>query len=435
VPDQASLLLPSDFDSFRRQDSTFVLLNLVLLAALLLIHTQFASHFGTPPPTLIVVLAAAFLAQTVQLVWLQARARPLSESAVVLLTWSSIALNIAVVCLLALLIERQDSPYFVLLVVPILLAAFRFSLFATIAVTSIADAFSFFWVWHFAHHHGPVPVSEYFEAGSVSLIFTLVGILVWLLVSHIRRKELSLRLNLDELERARERLLAEEKLAAVSRLSSAMAHEIRNPVTMISSSLATATRADVLPAEREEMFDIAARESMRLERLTNEFLAYARPRAPQLASASVCETVRYVAELCRAHAASRAITLELDLAAELAASMDAHQVQQALLNLAINAVDASPRGAAVRFHAARYGAELIAVDVESRSGPIPPNLVPRIFEPFFTTKPGGTGLGLAIARNIARAHGGDLQLTANSATQVRFTLTLPAASLARGRRP
>ena len=303
VSDHSSLLLPSDFESFRRQDSTFAVLNLFLLASLLLIHTLFAAHFGTPSPALIVVLAAAFLAQTFQLVWLQARSRPLSLRAVACLTWCSIAVNIAVAFLLALLIDRQDSPYFVLLVVPILLAAFRFSLLPTLLVAGLADAFGFLWVWHFAHHHGPVAVSEYFEAASVSLVFSLVGVLVWLLVSNLRHKESSLRHHLEELERARERLVAEEKLAAVGRLSSAMAHEIRNPVAMISSSLATANRAGLDTQAREEMFDIAARESMRLERLTNEFLAYARPRPPQLASASLADTVQYVAGLCRAHAA------------------------------------------------------------------------------------------------------------------------------------
>lgn len=433
VPDHTSLLLPSDFDSFRRQDSTFLLLNLVLLATLLLIHTLFAVHFGTPSPALIFVLAAAFLTQTVQLVWLQARARPLSAATVAWLTWGSIALNIVVAFLLALLVDRQDSPYFVLLVVPILLAAFRFSLLATAAVAGVADAFSFFWVWHFAHHHGPVQLSEYFEAGSISLVFTLVGILVWLLVSNLRRKESSLRNNLDELELARERLLAEEKLAAVGRLSSAMAHEIRNPVAMISSSLATATRPGLASQERAEMFDIAARESLRLERLTNEFLTYARPRPPQLATAFLADIVRYVADLCRARAAQRELVLQVEAPPELAATLDAHQVQQALLNLAMNAVDASSPGGAVRFCVRRQD-QNIFLEVENGGAPIPADLAARVFEPFFTTKPGGTGLGLAIARNIARVHGGDLQLTANSEACIRFTFILPAPSLAARRK-
>lgn len=428
MSDHSSLLLPFDFESFRRQDSTFVLLNLFLLAALLLIHTLFAAHFGTPSPALIVVLAAAFLAQTFQLVWLQARSRPLSRRALASLTWSSIALNIGLAFLLALLIDRQDSPYFVLLVVPILLAAFRFSLMATMSVAALADGFSFFWVWHFARHHGPVAVSEYFEAASVSLIFTLVGALVWLLVNNLRRKESSLRLNLEELEHARERLINEQKLAAVGRLSSAMAHEIRNPVAMISSSLATATRAGLDTQAREEMFDIAARESMRLERLTNEFLAYARPRPPQLATCSLADTIQYVAGLCRAHAAQRGVTLRAEAAPGLSLAMDSHQVQQALLNLAMNAVDASPAGGVVLLRGFRLG-ENILLEVENSSAPIPPEIAARIFEPFFTTKPGGTGLGLAIARNIARAHGGDLQLTTNASGLIRFTFTLPAATL------
>ncbi len=78
--------------------------------------------------------------------------------------------------------------------------------------------------------------------------------------------------------RTREQLLQEERLAAVGRLSSAIAHEIRNPVAMISSSIATAKQ--LAGAEREEMFEIASAEATRLVTLTTDFLDYARPRPP-----------------------------------------------------------------------------------------------------------------------------------------------------------
>jgi len=107
--------------------------------------------------------------------------------------------------------------------------------------------------------------------------------------------------------------------------------------------------------------------------------------------------------------------------------MDAPQVQQALLNLAMNAVEASAPGGTVVLRATNAD-DSVRVDLENGNGPISESVVPRIFEPFFTTKLSGTGLGLAIAHNIARSHSGLLQLTDNTAARVRFTLTLPGVA-------
>ena len=125
--------------------------------------------------------------------------------------------------------------------------------------------------------------------------------------------------------------------------------------------------------------------------------------------------------------------LQAEVVPGLTLDMDSHQVQQALLNLAMNAVEASPPGGMVLLRGRRQD-ETTVVEIENSAAPIPHDIAVRIFEPFFTTKPGGTGLGLAIARNIARAHGGDIQLTANASGHIRFTLTLPPATLAARRK-
>jgi signal transduction histidine kinase len=96
-----------------------------------------------------------------------------------------------------------------------------------------------------------------------------------------------------------------------------------------------------------------------------------------------------------------------------------------------NAVEATPPGGTVRLRALTDGDRSTRIDVEDDAGCIPPETVARMFEPFFTTKPDGTGLGLAVARNIARAHGGDLVLSANEPGRVCFSMTLAAVSNAR----
>ncbi|SPE31917.1 putative Histidine kinase [Acidobacteriia bacterium SbA2] len=426
-PQSKSVFLASDFDSFKGQETTFIILNLFILATLLLVHTLFADYWGFPSVSLIAILAVALFAQGGELFWLASRSAPLGLTGMTMLSWASICFYILLAILLGAVTNREDTQYFIILIVPILVAAFRLTLPPTLAVVAVVDCINFFWVWHYAHHQPRTPVNEYVETGTVSLIYTVVGVLVWLLVNRLYQKEARLSESLVNLERAKERLLQEEKLAAVGRLASGIAHEIRNPVSTIVSALSTARGSKLAASEREEMFEIAAKESGRLERLTTDFLAYARPRSPQKTLASLDDTLGYVADVCRPRANERGVSIHAHSFDGLVAEIDASYVQQALVNLVMNAVEASPPEGQVDLRAGVNSDSSLRIEVENAGSCIPPASVARIFEPFFTTKAQGTGLGLAIARNVAHAHGGDLVLSANEPDRVCFTLTFPAA--------
>jgi signal transduction histidine kinase len=427
-----SSLLGSDLAAFKRQESIFVVLNLSLLSGLLLLHSSFASYWGPPTRMQVVILSCGFALKGFELVWLQRLKQIPRPTALILLTWASILLNLTLAVLLARLTDHGDSPYFVLTVVPILEAAFRFHLVTVLSVVFVSSFYNFVWVWQYFERHPPTDVGEYFETTITCLTFLIVGVLVWRLVNDLRAQERQLARNLAELDEAREKLLQEEKLAAVGRLSSAIAHELRNPVAMISSSLATAKR--LTGEEREEMFEIASEEATRLVNLTTEFLAYARPRAPKLAPTSVADTVAYVADASRAHAQQKGVQFQIETPESLSANMDSGQVQQALLNLIMNAVDAAPVGSTVILRAHSHD-HRICIEVENSGPLIPQQEASRIFEPFFTTKPQGSGLGLPIARNIARAHGGDLFVEVNGPERVCFSFTLPDRNGHSSRRP
>ncbi len=422
-------LIGSDLPSFQRQESTFVIINLLLLAALLLLQTLFASYWGNPSKPLVLALGLGFLLKTAELIWIQSLTRPLGLIPQFLLTWASAGLNTVLVIFLTVLNGHEDSPYFVLMMIPILEMAFRARLPVVLGMVGIGSFLNFSFVWYHFKLNPPLDVGEYFEAGISSLMFLIVGVVVWLLVNNLRENEARLAENLHELEQARERLLQQERLAAVGRLSSAIAHEIRNPVAMISSSLATATNGGLDPKEREEMFSIAAQESDRLVTLTTDFLAYARPRPPVLAAQLIADTLDYVASICRAHANQKRVQVLVSDCGGLQVCADAAQLQQALLNLVMNAVEASPIGGRVSLRA-RSGIGQkddgdLSIEVEDGGDAIPDSVLSRIFEPFFTTKPSGSGLGLAIARNIARAHGGDLVIAVNEAGCVCFRMRIP----------
>ena len=411
----------SDFESFRRQELLFALLNLLLIGALLALQAFSKFVRGRPAASVIWVLAVGLAVQAVHLTWLIWRTAPLALPKRRVFTFWSLGFNSALAFVLTLITIKGDTAYYALMLLPVLESAFRLGLGATIAVAVLADFICFLGAYG-------LKFGEYIEAGALSVIFTVMGVLVWLLVNNLREREARFVRNLEELERTRQQLLSEEKLAAVGRLSRAIAHEIRNPVAMIASSLATAARADQDEDERKEMFAIAAKEATRLERLTSDFLVYARPRAPQIGHANLADMLNYVATLARAHAANKGVVIDVLADRDLEGDFDAGQVQQALLNLVLNAIDACHRGDWVGLKAEKNGGVAIRIDVIDPAGPIPGDTVGRIFEPLFTTKQGGNGLGLAIARNIVRAHGGDIVLRINQPSLVCFSIEIPTHS-------
>ena len=318
----------------------------------------------------------------------------------------------------------EDSHYPVLFVLPLLSAAFRFSFPAALALMTLASSLTIGQVWLFGRSRAQMAPSEYFESLTMALIYLVVTPVVAMLVRGLRQRELDLRRHAEELQRTRDRLVAEEKFAAIGRLASAVAHEIRNPVTTIVTSLVTATKPTTSAEIREELFDIAGREASRLERVTTDFLAYAKPRPVETRETSLASALGYVGDLLRSRADSRDVRVRVEVDDGLSASVDAFQLHQALLNLGLNAVQAALPGSTVLLRS-WVAAGQVTLAIENVGPAMPEAVVRRLFEPFFTTRGDGTGLGLSIARNIARAHGGDVVLAANGPTVVRFDIVLP----------
>lgn len=414
-----------DLESYQRRETSLALVNLGVIAALFLFHVAFIGYLGAPKPVLVGVLTVLFVAQTAGLLWVQGLQRLPAPRAAWLYGTLSIWLTVLGAFLASFFGEGEEHHYFVLMVPAIVAAGFRLSLIGTLAVVVLGGGLLFADVMVWYQRHPPIQIMEVFEAGVIWIVFVVLGVVVWLLADAARGAQESLRASLDELGQARDRLVTEEKLAAVGRLSGAIAHEIRNPVAMISSSLAAARREGLGEAQRRQMFEVATEESARLERLTTDFLAYARVRPPERRPTDLAVTIGYVAELARARAGEGRLTLSADAESGLCGSIDEHQVHQALLNLVTNAIEHAPGGGHVRLGAGAGAGERLRIWVENDGPAIPEEALGRIFEPFFTTRAGGTGLGLAIAGNIARAHGGELRLAANGPGRVRFELDLP----------
>jgi signal transduction histidine kinase len=223
--------------AFRMQQIAFCVLTLFVLGLLLLLHTAFAFRLGEPTTPVIVALGIGFSLKFLEIVWLQGQANEITEKTARRETVISMAGIFILAGLLAFLTDRDDNPYFVLLAIPILECAYQFGL-ATMVLTIVSSvAMMFWWTHHFFVLHPPARPTEYLQTGMISIIYAVIGTLVWLLIHQLKQQQSRLYKSMAALNATREQLVEEEKLAAVGRLASGIAHEIRNPVAMISSSL------------------------------------------------------------------------------------------------------------------------------------------------------------------------------------------------------
>jgi signal transduction histidine kinase len=417
---------------FRRRQILWVSVNLGSIVALLAMDVLIPpSRPATRGAIVRGMLTAGAVAQFLDLLWLAGRGVPLPPRGIRPHVGISIGLNLLLAFGLAIASPVGDIQCVVLTVPAIVAAAFRFSLGVAVSIALLAGLLTLLPPGLNFAAHRPLGPRDLFNACVLALIDVTVAVAVWLMSGALREEAAALRASLRELRRTRDRLVAEEKLAAVGRLAAGVAHEIRNPVAMIVSSLDLAARDATPPATRDEMSQIARTEAARLTELTDDFLTYARGKPPELKRTTVAELLGYVEALARARAGELGVVLRTDCADELTADLDEFQLQRALLNLVSNALDATPAGGTITLAGRGVERDAVELYVENMAGPIPAAAVPRLFEPFFTTRQRGTGLGLPIAARIMAAHGGELVLAVNEPGRVRFAARLPARGAAK----
>lgn len=417
----------SAFARFQREESALILLNLSVLASLFVVHALlFLEQLG-PPGFMLGALALRFFMQAGELALLQSRGHPLSPANVERYEHASVWAHLAFGWLLTFSGDLEQRHAVVLFLLPITAAAFRFPLAGALGVALLAAGQAFFEVWWMHGQARPAAqMVAYFEAVTLTMAYVVAAVVVSFLGGQLRSREEALARNLAALEQAQSQLVEREKLAAVGRLAGSLAHEVRNPVAMISSSFELAT-ASSDPTRQAEMLSIARHELKRLEELTTNFLAFARVPGPQWTIVDLASTLDAVRVLAAAHAERTNVAIATSVDGPATARCDAYQLQQILLNLVANAIHAATPGKTIRLAAGRDG-EALVVRVENGGPAIAPEAIGQLFEPFFTTKAQGTGLGLAISRRLAEGMGGQLALVVNRPESVVFELRIPQHS-------
>lgn len=238
------------------------------------------------------------------------------------------------------------------------------------------------------------------------------------------------------LSRIHDELVRSEKLISLGRLSAGVAHEIRNPLNAMKGAIVYLQRKRPDDPLIKEYTQLVSEEIDRLSQFVTEFLYFARQAKPKRVPTDIHKLILSTEDLFKKQAEERGITFHTILEKDLpTAPIDAHQVEQVLINLFINAMEAMPEGGELTILTRTLKKEddprlpyWIRISIKDTGVGIPREHLRNIFDPFFSTKETGTGLGLPISLGIIEAHGGTIQITSQAGAGTRVVVKLPLRS-------
>ena len=233
--------------------------------------------------------------------------------------------------------------------------------------------------------------------------------------------------DLMEVRRLQQEVERTKRLASLGSLAAGVAHEIRNPLSSV-KGFATYFREKLKdnPQDRDTATTMI-QEVERLDRVIGQLLEFARPSALSIKPVNIGDLIQHSLKLIDGDARTRGIEVKPEVPADLPDILiDADRMNQLLLNLYLNSLQAMDEGGVLEVKASRDQVKKTTTIIVSDTGPgIDPADQEHIFDPYFTTKPDGTGLGLAIVHKIIDAHGGTVKVRSQAGGGTTITLTVP----------
>jgi two-component system, NtrC family, sensor kinase len=279
----------------------------------------------------------------------------------------------------------------------------------------------------------PVTASSRDEIGELARAFGRMTDNLRQSRSDMLRLNTELERKISQLERTQAQLVQSEKLASIGEMSAAVAHGLRNPLASLRAAAQLVQRHPEAPSSAEHLHAIVE-EVDRLDRRISHLLSFSRPAPFHPLRESVPRLVEGLLPAFSELLREREVQLDLDIPPVLPdIRVDPMQLEQALVEIVSNALDAMPQGGRLRIGASLNGSGSgpgeVAIEVADTGPGIPEQVLPSVCEPFFTTRQDGTGLGLAIAKRYVEQNGGRLEIVSRpEGTTVR--VRLPAAAAA-----
>jgi signal transduction histidine kinase len=309
--------------------------------------------------------------------------------------------------------------------VPILLGAYWYGVPGGLVVALVSSIAYVNHVSEIVHEFEPGRLAEV-------VVFHVIGVSVGMLASAQRRVALRYQTAAATLEQANaklheshEQIRRIDRLRTLGEVATGLAHEIRHPLASIGGAIEIIEARAQAGSPEAEFSRLAMKEVQRLDLLVWEFLRYARPHEPELRTMPLDEVVAQAVTLLRVEAERAHVRLDVEpAAAPTEVSIDPLQIEQVLLNVLLNAIQATPAGGRIVVRQRLDGHE-VSVDVVDEGPGIASEHLGSIFSPFFTTRERGTGLGLAIAHRIVMSHEGRLEVVQTSPRGTWFRIGLP----------
>jgi PAS domain S-box-containing protein len=235
--------------------------------------------------------------------------------------------------------------------------------------------------------------------------------------------------DMTETKKLEQQIRNSEKLASVGKLAAGVAHEINNPLGGILNCLYNLRKGTLLPGRQEEYWASMEDGVRRVQKIVRQLLDFSQQHEPAFALTDINHVVDRVLVLATHLFAPNQIVLEMGFGQGLPNVMvDRHMIEQVLMNLILNAVQAMKDGGTLTIRTSVVEG-ICLVEVQDTGSGIPPTILPRIFDPFFTTKSEGegTGLGLSVSLGIVERHGGKILVDSEVGKGTTFTLCLPVS--------
>ncbi len=235
--------------------------------------------------------------------------------------------------------------------------------------------------------------------------------------------------DITELKRMKEMMTLVDRLSSLGIVAASIAHEIKNPLAGVKLLAQTLQRE--LEGEKREYAARIAKQVDKVEGMIKKLLSYARPSKPKPKPISVREVVGEVLGLFTERARKQGVSVEVKVPEGLRVVADPNQLQQVLINLVLNALEAMPKGGRLTVEAGvssivnpSWGKPYVYLKVADTGVGIPEEALQKIFYPFYSTKPDGTGLGLFVVYQLVRENGGMVEVNSKLGEGTVFTLYL-----------